>query len=65
MQGPEFEALCRGIKQGEERYVEEQTLHATGKVLACQGNTIQVDADGKRQSWPSANCRERWDLQKG
>jgi len=62
MKRPEFKALCRGIKQGEERFVEDETFHKTGKVLGCSGNHFDVETEGEQQSWPSETCRERMDI---
>jgi hypothetical protein len=61
----EFNALCRGVTEGEERYVEDMTMHKTGKVLSCEGNRFQVELEGDRQTWPSETCRERWDISGG
>ena len=65
MKRAEFSAICRGVTDGEERYVEDITFHKTGKVLSCQGNRFQVEVKGSRQTWPSEACRERWDIPGG
>jgi hypothetical protein len=62
MRKPEFRALCKGVADGEERFVEDLTLHAIGKVTSCSGNHFQVQFDEKSQSWPSETCRERMDI---
>jgi hypothetical protein len=62
MRKPEFRALCKGVVDGEERFVEDLTLHAIGKVTSCSGNHFQVRIDEKSQSWPSETCRERMDI---
>jgi hypothetical protein len=62
MRKPEFRALCKGVSDGEERFVEEETLHKIGKVVSCLGNHFQVRIDDKSQSWPSETCRERMDI---
>ena len=64
MDRPEFIALCKGIEDGEERYVEDRVTHRAGKIIACMNSGhFEVEVEGRKSTWPAASCRERWDLQ--
>lgn len=58
MNKSEFEALCRAVTAGEERYLENVENRHAGKVVACSGEAVEIDIYGKRESWPLDRCAE-------
>jgi hypothetical protein len=58
MESKEFEKFCREMEQGAEKYVENLGSHEKGKVLFCSGNRLEVDVNGKRETWASDSCKE-------
>lgn len=58
MKGKEFESLCRAVDGGEERFVENEELLYTGRVLACERERVVVEAFGRTFRWPKEICEE-------
>jgi hypothetical protein len=53
-----FEAICRAVTAGEEKYLENVENHHAGRAVACSGETVEIDIFGKRESWPLDRCEE-------
>lgn len=58
MEEREFEQLCQAIEAGDEKFVENIGSHEKAKVLFCSGNRLEVEVDGKRETWAVDSCRK-------
>jgi hypothetical protein len=57
MKANEFDQLCQAIESGEEKFVENVGSHEKGKVLFCSGNRLEVEVNGKRETWALDSCQ--------
>jgi hypothetical protein len=58
MRREEFDSLCRAIRSGEEKFVENLDTHYTGKIISCAARRLEVEIAGRRESWPMEACEE-------
>lgn len=58
MKANEFDQLCQAIESGEEKFVENVGSHEKGKVLFCSGNRLEVEVNGKRETWALDSCQK-------
>ncbi|HAD03717.1 MAG: hypothetical protein A2091_12500 [Desulfuromonadales bacterium GWD2_61_12] len=50
--------MCTLASEGRLTWVENTTLHETGRVTACGADTLTVDVGGKNEDWHMRDCRE-------
>jgi hypothetical protein len=58
MEPEEFEQLCQSLEAGEEKFVENLGSHEKGKVMFCSGNRLEVEVNGKRETWAMDSCEK-------
>ncbi|NJC87685.1 MAG: hypothetical protein FIB02_04000 [Desulfuromonas sp.] len=58
MRREELRNLCRAVESGETRLVQNEDLFYTGRVTACHGDQLTVEAFGHSFEWDSGHCRE-------
>lgn len=58
MRREEVNALCRAVENGEARLVQNEDLLYTGRVMACHGDRLTVEAFGYPCDWDAGHCRE-------
>ena len=58
MKRTDFTGMCTLAREGRLTWVENTTLHETGRVITCKTDTIEVDVEGKRADWDLRDCRE-------
>ncbi|BCR06267.1 hypothetical protein DESUT3_33360 [Desulfuromonas versatilis] len=59
MKSQRFTSICQAVQNGQERHVEHQVTHQTGKIVACSGINFEVETDGRHQNWAMQNCEEQ------
>lgn len=57
MRSQEFSSICQAVETGEERFVQNLDSMYTGKVVACGGEQLVVEAFGHRVEWRAGHCR--------
>jgi hypothetical protein len=58
MRREELGVLCRAVENGEEKLVQNEDLLYTGRVTACHGGRLTVEAFGHSFDWDAGHCRE-------
>jgi hypothetical protein len=58
MEPEEFDQLCHALEAGDEKYVENIGSQEKGKVLFCSGNRLEVEVNGKRETWAMDSCQK-------
>ena len=58
MRREELHEICRAVENGDVRLVQHEELLYTGRVTACQGSRLTVEAFGHPFEWHSAVCRK-------
>jgi hypothetical protein len=57
MRRDELESLCRAVASGEEKMVQNLDSLYAGRLVACQGDRVTVEAFGRRFEWDAERCR--------
>lgn len=58
MKRTDFRGMCTLANEGRLTWVENTTLHETGRVMTCGSDTMTVEVGGKREDWHMRDCRE-------
>lgn len=58
MKRTDFTAMCTLARDGRLTWVENTTLHETGRVVNCGTDTMTVDIGGRKEDWNLRDCRE-------
>lgn len=58
MKREDFNRVCTVVRGGQERYVENLRFLYAGRVVACEGENLVVEAFGHSFRWPQELCRE-------
>ncbi len=58
MKRDQFEGICRAVKSGEEKFLENLETRYTGRIVSCGEERFEVDVSGKRESWSMEQCME-------
>lgn len=53
----EITNLCHAVAKGDEKFVRHDGLLYVGRVKACQGDRLRVEAFGHAFYWDSGRCR--------
>ena len=56
MEERQFENLCHAVADGGRQYVENMRLRYIGRVIACHGDILEVEAFDHRFRWPANLC---------
>ena len=58
MKKTDFSGMCELAKEGRLTWVENTTLHETGRVVTCGRDMISVETGGRLEDWNLRDCRE-------
>jgi hypothetical protein len=58
MKRQDLAKICRAVAAGEARYLENLDTRHAGRVVACRGETVEIDIYGKHEAWPMERCQE-------
>ncbi len=58
MERSEYERLCSAVQAGGEKFVENLETHDTGRIVACSSDRLEVECEGRKQSWAMSKCEE-------
>lgn len=56
MEKQQLETVCRATADGQSQYVENMRLRYIGRVVACHGEELEVEAFEHTFRWPAEIC---------
>lgn len=59
MKKKDFDRICWAVEENGEKFVRHSVTHETGKVIACTGESFDVESGGLRKYWPREECEEK------